>query len=538
MVSDLKSMDDERLTSGAGPGNTGSGVSHARDFGRPGFYVKLVLMLIVNAFGVYGIMAAWAQQDWGVLAFLVATLVVANYVYFSRRPIPAKYLFPGLVFLIVYQVYVMGSTAFVAFTNYGDGHNSTKDAAITQIMKTSDRRLEGTETYPVTVLDQDGVVSFAIADGDVARVGDQDNPLTEVADATVQDDRVVEVPGYDVLNIAQIQQRQREVLDLRVSISDDPDDGWLRTDNGTRAYVAISTMAYDEAADSFTTPDGKVYLADDDAGEFVADDGATLVPGWRVGVGFDNFTYVFTDQRISGPFFSILTWTFVFAIASVATTFALGVALAVIYNDKRVRGRTFYRAMFILPYAFPGFLAALVWKGMLNQQFGIINVTLLNGATIPWLTDPTLAKLSILGVNLWLGFPYMFLISTGALQSIPGELMESAVMDGAGALKRFFHITFPLLLVSTAPLLIASFAFNFNNFTLIYMLTGGGPNFPGSPIVVGHTDILISMVYSIAFEAGTRDFGLASAMSILIFVIVGFISWLGFRQTRKLEEIM
>ncbi|WP_226996936.1 ABC transporter permease subunit [Tessaracoccus aquimaris] len=141
-------------------------------------------------------------------------------------------------------------------------------------------------------------------------------------------------------------------------------------------------------------------------------------------------------------------------------------------------------------------------------------------------------------MNLWLGFPYMFLVTTGALQSIPGELQEAAVVDGAGPLRRFFSINLPLLLVSVAPLLISSFAFNFNNFSLIYMLTGGGPNYPGAPAPIGETDILISMVYAIAFEGGNKQYGLASAMSITIFVVVGFISWLGFRQTRKLEEIM
>ncbi|HSO68236.1 MAG TPA: ABC transporter permease subunit, partial [Arachnia sp.] len=123
-------------------------------------------------------------------------------------------------------------------------------------------------------------------------------------------------------------------------------------------------------------------------------------------------------------------------------------------------------------------------------------------------------------------------------QAIPQELTEAGIMDGAGPMRRFWSITLPLLLVSVAPLLIASFAFNFNNFTLIYMLTGGGPNYPGSPYLVGETDILISMVYAIAFEGGNRQYGLASAMSIVIFFVVGFISWLGFRQTRKLEEIM
>ncbi len=513
-------------------------LSHARDFSRPGFYVKLILMALVNAFGIFGILASLPGDDWPVLIFLAVTLVIANYVYFSKRSIPAKYLMPGLVFLAVYQLYVMGNTAYVAFTNYGDGHNDAKQPAITQILKTSDRRVEGTETFPVTILERNDELAFAIVRDGAARVGTQDEPLQEAPDAVVDGDRVTDVPGYEPLDLGEIQARQNDVLDLRVSLTDDPDDGWLRTDNGTLSYVARSSLSYDEAADAFTTADGKVYTADPDRGLFVADDGTVLTPGWRVFVGVDNFSAMFTDARLSGPFFQIMLWTFAFAILSVLTTFALGLGLATIFNDPRVKGRVIYRALFILPYAFPGFLAALVWKGMLNRQFGIINQTLLGGADINWLGDGNLAKLSILGVNLWLGFPYMFLVCTGALQSIPGELTEAAIMDGAGPLKRFRRVTLPLLLVSVAPLLIASFAFNFNNFSLIYMLTGGAPNFPGSPVLVGETDILISMVYSVAFESGTKQYGLASAMSILIFVVVGVISWLGFRQTRKLEEIM
>ena len=513
-------------------------LSHARDLSRPGFIAKLVLMMLVNAFGVYGILASYGQQEWGVLVFLVITLIIVDYVYFSKRAIPGKYLVPGLIFLAVFQIYVMINTAYVAFTNYGDGHNDAKEPAITQILKTSDRRVEGTPEYQVTVFDRNGQLGFAIVEGDQARIGDAETPLADAPDAVVDGDRVTEVPDATVLALADIQQRQNEVLDLRVSVSDNPDDGWLRTDNGARAYIAKSLLTYDEAADTFTDADGKVYTADPSRGLFVADDGSSLSPGWRVVVGFDNFAAMFTDARLAGPFLSSLVWTFAFAILSVLTTFAFGLLLAVVFNDPRIKGRTLYRALFILPYAFPGFLAALVWRGLLNQEFGFINQVLLGGASVPWFADGNLAKLAILGVNLWLGFPYMFLVTTGALQSIPQELTEAGIMDGASPLRRFWSITLPLLLVSVAPLLIASFAFNFNNFSLIYMLTGGGPNYPGAPVPVGETDILISMVYAIAFEGGNRQYGLASAMSIVIFLVVGFISWLGFRQTRKLEEIM
>jgi len=190
----------------------------------------------------------------------------------------------------------------------------------------------------------------------------------------------------------------------------------------------------------------------------------------------------------------------------------------------------------ILPYALPSFMTALIWAGMFNQDFGIINRML--GASIPWLRDPILAKLAILTVNLWLGFPYMFLISTGALQAIPEELKEASFVDGASPRQAFRRITFPLLLVSLAPLLIASFAFNFNNFNIIYLLNGGGPPIEGAQTPAGHTDILISYTYRLAFESGRgSDFGFASAIAIIIFVLVATISALSFRRTRALEEV-
>src|SRR5690606_30502191 len=154
-------------------------------------------------------------------------------------------------------------------------------------------------------------------------------------------------------------------------------------------------------------------------------------------------------------------------------TFLVGLGMAVVMNDRRIRGQRIYRSFFIVPYAFPAFMSALLWSGMLNTDFGFVNQTFFGGASIPWLTDPWLAKLSVVLVNLWLGFPYMFLICTGALQAIPAELIESARIDGASSFRIWRLITLPLLLVSVAPLLIASFAFNFNNFNIIYLLTRG-----------------------------------------------------------------
>jgi arabinogalactan oligomer/maltooligosaccharide transport system permease protein len=171
---------------------------------------------------------------------------------------------------------------------------------------------------------------------------------------------------------------------------------------------------------------------------------------------------------------------------------------------------------------------------MLNQQFGIVNRMF--GLNVPWLDGQWAPYGSILLVNLWLGFPYMFLVCTGALQGIPSDLKEAAFVDGATGLHAFKRITLPLLLIAVAPLLIASFAFNFNNFNIIYLLTEGKPPIPRSD--AGRTDILISYTYKLAFAGGRgADYGFASAVSVIIFMLVAGISAFSFRYTRAFEEV-
>ncbi|WP_136519670.1 ABC transporter permease subunit [Cellulomonas telluris] len=505
-----------------------------------GLVAKLVLMAVVNAFGVFAILAAWNEESYGILAAMVALLVAADWVYFSRRTLPLKYVLPGLAFLLVFQVYVVAYTGWVAFTNYGDGHNSTKEHAIEALLVQNERRVEGSATYPITVLERDGELGFAVVDedGDV-RVGTAEEPLAPVDGATLDGGTVTAVPGAELLDRRQVLERQDEVTTLRVPFSDDPEDGSIRTQDARTGYVSTSTLEHDAEADTMTdVTTGTVYSPSDD-GWFVSPDGERLNVGWRVAVGFDNFSTAFGDSRYAGPFLKILAWTFAFAILSVVTTFLLGLFLAITFNDTRLGGRRIYRTLLIFPYAIPGFLAALLWSGMLNRSYGFVNQVLLGGADVPWLTDPWLAKLSVLLVNLWLGFPYMFLICTGALQSLPGDVMEAAKVDGAGRWRTWRSVTLPLLLVATTPLLISSFAFNFNNFTLIYMLTNGGPRFADASVPLGHTDILISMVYSVSGLDGTaaKNYGLASALSIVIFAIVATISAITFKRTKQFEEI-
>jgi len=504
-----------------------------------GTLVTILLLSIVNAVALFAMFILVMQESWAVFGIAAAVTIALNVIYLRRGLLPAKYLAPGVLFLVVFQIFVVGYSGYIAFTNYGDGHNSTQQDAIDAIIQTAQKRVPDSPAYRVTILEQLGGYAFLVTDpdGDVL-VGDEDSPLERVGNAELDGTgKAIALDGYTALGFSDLLGAQRDIADLSVPLSDDPNDGALRTPDGTNAYLYLADVVYDEQADSFTTLDGTVYR-DGGEGAYVTDAGSELAPGWKIDVGFDNFVRAFTNDDIRGPLLGVTLWTFAFAVLSVATTFALGLFLAIVFNHPTMRGKKLYRVIMVLPYAFPGFLSALVFLGLFNQEFGFFNQVLLGGAPIPWLTDPWLAKFSVLFVNLWLGFPYMFLICTGALQSIPEELSEAARVDGAHPWAVFRLIKFPLLLVSVAPLLISSFAFNFNNFTLIFLLTGGGPRDIEAGIDAGATDILITLVYKVAFGEGTgRDYGLASAFAILIFFIVATISIVSFRRTKALEEL-
>jgi arabinogalactan oligomer / maltooligosaccharide transport system permease protein len=514
---------------------------HGRRWSGPGwgFLVKLALMAVVNAVGLMAIISAFQAESWLVAGIAIVLLVAADVVYFTKKALPLKYLLPGLSFLLVFQVFIFLYTGYIAFTNYGAGHVGSQEQAVEAALAQGERRAEGAPTLPLTVVERGGELGFAVViDGEV-QAGTADEPLS-AAGAAPASGAPTAVDGWNVVprnTIISDQALQQQVVDLRVPVSDDPNEGSIRTRDGSSGAVYLSTMTWD--AESQTISDsatGLVYSATD-SGNFVAEDGTALPTGWMVHVGFANFIELFTNPDIIEPLALVGGWTFVWAFLSVAIPFAMGLLFALIFNDPRVRGRKILRTLFILPYAFPAFMSALLFRGMFNAEFGVINELFFGGMNIDWLGDPWLARGAVLFVNVWLTYPYYFLVCTGALQALPQDALEAASIDGAGRFRQLRAIILPLVLVSTAPLLISSFAFSFNNFTIIYMFNNGGPAIPGAPYALGYTDILISAIYDISgVSGGAADYGLASALSILVFIVVGVVSAVAFRQTKKLEE--
>ncbi len=254
-------------------------------------------------------------------------------------------------------------------------------------------------------------------------------------------------------------------------------------------------------------------------------------------VGFDTFIQLFQMKTWSTTFYGVFTWTVVWAVLATLTTFFLGLIFAVLINQKGIRFKKFWRSMFILPWAIPQFVSILIFRNIFNGQFGPINRYLMElgiiDQAIPWLSDPLLAKVTLVVVNMWFGFPFWMVLMSGVMTSIDKELYEAADVDGASASQKFWKITMPLIMFSTAPLAIMSFAGNFNNFNIIYLMTQGGPvntNYS----YAGSTDILISWIYKLTLD--NNQFAMASVVSILIFVVIATFSIINFRKTRAFKE--
>lgn len=254
-------------------------------------------------------------------------------------------------------------------------------------------------------------------------------------------------------------------------------------------------------------------------------------------VGLKNFFEIATIKSWRTTFIRVSSWTIIWAVLSTLSTYALGGFTAIILNNPRLKFRRIFRTLLILPWAIPAFISVLIWSGALNTNFGIINgilTGLFNMQPIHWLTKTFFTRVAILLVNLWVGFPYAMILISGILQGIPTDIYEAATVDGAGSWQKMRYITLPLLWFSLAPLMIMTFAYNFNNFTLIYLLNAGKPFEFGQQGGAGGTDILISWIFKLTVEKNKYNY--ASAISLLIFIVLAVFSIYNFHRTRSFQE--
>ncbi len=247
-------------------------------------------------------------------------------------------------------------------------------------------------------------------------------------------------------------------------------------------------------------------------------------------VGWENFrTMLSTDMsgssKFSYTFREILIWTMIWALVATFSNYFLGMFVAICINRKGIRFKKVFRTILVMTIAVPQFVSLLLVSKMFADE-GVINGLLLDigliADNIPFMTGPTMAKIMVLVINLWVGIPYLMLITTGVLMNIPADLYESARIDGASGIKQFTKITLPYMLFVTGPYLLTSFTSNINNFNVIYLLTAGAPKTMEYEGGAGKTDLLITWLYTLTVT--NNDYKMAAVIGILVFIVVAGIS--------------
>ncbi|RSK26397.1 sugar ABC transporter permease [Bacillus sp. HMF5848] len=253
-------------------------------------------------------------------------------------------------------------------------------------------------------------------------------------------------------------------------------------------------------------------------------------------VGLKNFIDIGTMPLWRDTFLKVLSWTLIWTFGATTLQVAIGIALAILVNQKDLKGKAIIRTVFILPWAVPAFVSILVFAGMFNESFGAINLDILAAFgidPIPWMTNKFWTRTALILIQGWLGFPFIFAMTTGVLQSIPNELYEAATVDGATSWQKFRSITLPLVLFAIAPILITQYTFNFNNFNVIFLFNDGGPAVAGQNSA-GGTDILISWIYELTMTSA--QYSKAAAVTMLLSLIVITVALWQFRRTKSFQE--
>ncbi|MEY8688910.1 MAG: maltose ABC transporter permease MalF [Leptothrix sp. (in: b-proteobacteria)] len=494
-----------------------------------------VLGLLALA-ALYLVTLMYAVGETLLAGMLLVLVSLALWTYTSARTMALRYLFPGIAAAAVFVVFPMLYTVSIGFTNFSSRNLLDFERA---------RQYLVDETFQA----EGGVYGFALLGAEGAwrlRLQDQDDEAKVYATAPLAlDGAAAEVKllladaalaGTDAAALTEVIARQKQLKALTLVTP----DGALVRMSSLRQFSPVQPLyALQPDGSLKSNRDAGVLLRPNfKTGFYETAAGEPVQPGFKVGIGLAHFERIFTDSKFREPFGRIFAWTVAFSGLTVLFAASLGMLLAVLLNWDSLRFKGAYRLALFLPYAVPGFISILIFKGMFNQNMGEINLVLnaLFGLKPAWFSDPFLAKAMILIVNTWLGFPYMMIVCMGLIKSIPADLYEASAVAGAGPLTNFFEITLPLILKPLTPLLISSFAFNFNNFVLITLLTGGRPDFLDISVPAGSTDLLVSYTFRMAFQDSGQQFGLASAISTVIFFIVAGITLIQMRFTRIAEQ--
>lgn len=510
---------------------------------------RLLGLMILDAGAVWMMVRMWGDGYWQFALVILTITVLINYIWLRPEAYPLRWMSPGLAFMILISIYPIIYTVYISFTNYGTGHLLPKVQTI-EVLEQRRFVPEGAGAEYSFALYKNAYDQFALwlipAEGSGLEpvVVIPEDTLSEIPIEEVDDENLpvrIVVPGEEDAAYERVPRAEmlRAISALDGTIFGDEEVA-VQIRGLNRASVLEQQYIYDEEADTmYDVRNDILYYGNEEVGAFISEAGEELIPGYTVNIGLRNYLRFLGNPAFRGPLFTIFIWTVLFALFSTFLSFSLGLLIAIAFG-RSMPGQKLIKSLLIIPFAIPNVLTVLVWRGLWNPLNGIFGIWLseLTGQPINVFADPFWVKFALIVINVWLAYPYYVLINSGALQALPQDMYEAADIDGASAWSQFRFLTLPLLLVGVGPLLIGSFLVNFNSFNVIYLFNSGGPPIVGTPTPAGHSDILISYVYRLAFgSGGGQNFGYAAAITVVIFLILVGITFYQFRYMKVWEEV-
>ncbi len=465
------------------------------------------------------------------LAAMVSAVVIFVFLILVKKTLTAwRWMAVGIIMAFLFTVFPILYTIYLSFMNMSSGHLVTEPQAVNRILgemtTPADAKSYAWEAY------KDGAGNWLLLVTDeqqksfTVKVGQPPKPFTLAGDAPEA------IEGYTHLDaIAKVQ----GIQDL-TTVEFGVEPNIITVQDMSSATTVVPKYSWDPATDTITARiDGTKYVPV--KGTFTSPTGDKLSPGFSVPIGFENYSKFLGNPGFFAPMAEIIGWNVAFSFFSVVISFLVGMVIALMFED--LPGKRIIRALLILPYPIPVLVSIMVWRGLLNDNMGLVTTILdsIFGGHPHFFTDTGWTRFAVILINVYLSYPYFFILCSGALKSISKDLYEAAEIDGATPWQAFRAITQPMLLRILMPLLIASFSFNFNNFTIIWGFNAGLPAMADTIVPMGHTDLLISFIYRLGFsQASVADYGFSAAITVLLFVLVGLFVYFQTRNTKSIKE--
>jgi ABC-type sugar transport system permease subunit len=489
--------------------------------------IKVAGTAVFCFFGCYFMFRLFRDGYHAFALFVGAATCFITLILLRRSLTSWRWLAAGLVMAVLFTVYPILYTFYLSFTNMSGGHLLTKALVIQRLSERMYSPEDG-GSWDLTVYRKGN---------DFMLLLHENNNFSTIKPEGALEKRNFDTPplkidSYVKMSPAEVMQNLQALGKL--------DFGKpplvVKIISLQEASVQLPLYSYNSAEDTFTdNREGEVYRSV--LGTYTSQSGKTLAPGYFTSIGWKNYTRFLSNKGYLKPIFSILVWNITFSLFSVLISFGLGMMIALLFEDLKYR--RLIRTLLIVPYPIPVLVSIMVWKGLLNENMGLVTTVIANifGSSPKFFTDLNWTRFALILINVYLSYPYFYVLTSGALKAIPKDLFEAASIDGARPLTVVRKIVLPLVMRILSPLVIASFCFNFNNFTLVWGFNAGLPAMADTAVPMGYSDLLISFIYRLGFSSSNAaDYGFSAAITVMLFILVALMVFFQTMNTKTIKE--